>query len=118
MRSGTAAASICKNDAPLPPATKRRVTQDDEPKVKNMTEPVAKFRAGQVSCAVWENEAEVRGRTVRILKASVDRRYTDRNGAWKSSNSFSRTEIPQAVYCLLKAYTMMMERAEGEEDGN
>jgi hypothetical protein len=82
----------------------------------NMTEPVAKFRAANVSCAIWENEAEVRGRTIRILKASVDRRYTDRNGAWKSSNSFSRTEIPQAVYCLLRAYVMMMERTTEEED--
>lgn len=81
-----------------------------------MTAPVTKFRAANVSCAIWENEAEVQGRTIRILKASVDRRYTDKNGAWKSSNSFSRTEIPQAVFCLLKAYVMMMERAAEEED--
>ena len=105
-------------DAPLPHDTKRRVTQDDKPKVMNMTAPVAKFRAGHVSCAIWQNELELQGRTVRTLKASVDRRCTDRNGAWKSSTSFSRNEIPQAVYCLLRAYVMMMERAEGDENGD
>ena len=52
----------------------------------------------------------------RLAKASLERRYTDRTGAWKSSNSFSRTEIPQAVYCLLKAYAMMMERSLTAED--
>ena len=83
-----------------------------------MTEPIEKFRAGQVSCALWENEATVNGRQVVLLKASLERRYTDRSGAWKSSNSFSRTEIPQAVYCLMKAYAVMMEHSLTEGDGD
>ena len=66
--------------------------------------PVAKFKAGQVSSAVWENEIEVKGNAVTILKATVQRRYKDKGGNWQSSSSFSRNEIPLAIYCLEKAF--------------
>ena len=67
-------------------------------------QPVKKFRAGQVACALWENEIVVQGSTKKVLKASVERRYTDKSGTWKSSGSFSRNEIPLAIYCLQKAF--------------
>ena len=66
--------------------------------------PVAKFKAGQVSSAVWKNQIQVKGATVEILKATVQRRYKDREGNWQSSGSFSRNEIPLAIYCLEKAF--------------
>lgn len=77
--------------------------------------PVKKFSAGTISCALWENEAMVAGKKVGILKATVERRYKDKDGTWKSSGSFSRNEIPQAVYCLLMAYAAMMGEG-GEEE--
>ncbi|MFC1805830.1 hypothetical protein ACFL09_02490 [Planctomycetota bacterium] len=43
-------------------------------------QPLARFRAGQISCAIWENETEVNGTTKTVLKASVSRRYKDRDG--------------------------------------
>ena len=78
--------------------------------------PVKKFSAGSVSCALWENEATVDSRKVNLLKATVERRYKDRDGTWKSSGSFSRNEIPLAVFCLLKAFAAMAEENEGEEE--
>ena len=71
--------------------------------------PIAKFRAGQVSSALWENEIEVKGKTVTILKATVQRRYKDKDGNWQSSGSLSRNEIPLAVYCLQKAFEKIIE---------
>ena len=84
-----------------------------------MVKPVAKVRAGQVSSALWENEITVNGRKVTVLKASVQRRYKDRDGQWKSSTSFSRNEIPLAVYCLQKAFEKIIEVQIGEtsDDG-
>jgi len=82
-----------------------------------MSQPIKKFRAGNVSAALWENEATVSGRTVRMLKATLDRRYRDSSGTWKSSGSFSRNEIPLAVYCLQKAFEAMIEE-HGEDDEN
>ncbi len=72
-------------------------------------QPVKKFRAGQVACALWENEANVNGRIVTMLKATVERRYKDKDGNWKSSGSFARNEIPLAVYCLEKAFEAIVE---------
>ena len=45
--------------------------------------PVAKFQAGQISAALWENEIEVKGRTVTVLKSTVQRRYTP---VWKQES--------------------------------
>ena len=78
--------------------------------------PVKKFSAGSVSCALWENEATVDGRKVNLLKATVEQRYKDRDGTWKSSGSFSRNEIPLAVFCLLKAFAAMVGEDEAEEE--
>ncbi len=71
--------------------------------------PLAKFRAGQVSCALWENEINVNGTPKTVLKASIQRRYKDSDGNWKSSQSLSRNEIPLAVYCLEKAFDKIIQ---------
>ena len=79
--------------------------------------PIERFRAGSVACAIWENEITVEGRPQKILKAQVSRRYKDRYGAWKSTQSFSRNEIPLAIYVLEKAFTAMIEKHAGEDEG-
>jgi hypothetical protein len=80
--------------------------------------PVRKFTAGAVSSAIWENEIVVQGKTVRILKATVERRYKDASGTWKSSTSFGRNEIPMAIYCLQKAFEIIIEHGNAQyEEG-
>ena len=74
-----------------------------------MNQPLKKFRAGQVSCALWENEVMMNGKAVTLLKATIERRYKDKNGDWKSGNSFGRNEIPLVKYCLDKAFETMIE---------
>ena len=67
--------------------------------------PICKIQAGQVSAALWENKVTTKnGNEVDILKATVQRRYKDKNGEWQTSGSFSRNEIPLAIYCLGKAF--------------
>ncbi len=83
-----------------------------------MTQPFKKFSAGQVSCALWENEAKIDDRMVTMLKTTVERRYRDSAGNWKSSGSFSRNEIPLAIYCLMKAFVVTVEeKGSGGENG-
>ncbi|HOW73366.1 MAG TPA: hypothetical protein PKY77_22425 [Phycisphaerae bacterium] len=78
--------------------------------------PLKKYSAGSVSSAIWENEGTTAdGRKVGVLRATVERRYKDKDGTWKSSGSFSRNEIPLAVYCLLRAFAAMVEEKDGEE---
>ena len=74
--------------------------------------PVARFRAGQISCAVWENKISVDGRAATMLKATVASRFRGSDGDWRSSGSFSRNEIPLVIYCLQKAFGSMIEQAD------
>jgi len=84
--------------------------------VRHMAQqPVVRFSSGQVSCAVWENEISVTGQAKTILEASVSRRYADHDGEGKSSQSFSRNELPLAIYCLQKAFALMVE---GDKDSD
>ena len=77
----------------------------------NTTLPVAKFKAGQVASAVWENQMNINGKSVTVLKATVQRRYKDNStGEWKSSGSFGRNEIPLAIFCLQKALEAIVEK--------
>jgi hypothetical protein len=79
--------------------------------------PKEKIIAGAVSCAIWENELTMRdGRQVIAIKASIEKRYRDAAGAWKSSNSFNRNEVAQAIYCLIKAHDAMMAKSSDEEE--
>jgi hypothetical protein len=80
--------------------------------------PIAKFRAGQVSCALWENDMQVNGNTKTVLKASVQRRYKDSQGNWKSSQSLGRNEIPLAIYCLEKAFDKIIQEETAESGSN
>ena len=80
------------------------------------SKPVQKFRAGQVGCALWENEIKVNGERQSILKASVSRRYKDRDGQWQTSQSFSRNEIPLAIFVLFQAFEAMVNGTPGDDN--
>ena len=79
--------------------------------------PVAKFRAGQISSAVWQNEIQVKGKAITVLKATVQRRYMDKNNTWQSSGSFGRNEIPLAIHCLQQAFEAII-KAQHEDSDN
>ncbi len=79
--------------------------------------PIVRFSAGAVSAGLWENEITTNGKTGTILKAMVSRRYKDRNGNWKTTYSFSRNEIPLAIYCLQQAFEAIIEKAKQDSNG-
>lgn len=76
--------------------------------------PIVTVRAGQVSSDIFENEITVNGRKVTVLKASVQKRYKDKDGNLKSTTSFSKQELPLAIFVMQKAYEKMI----GEVDSN
>ena len=83
-----------------------------------MAGPLKKFRAGAITCALWENEMQLPGGGKKaLLKATVERRYKDKNDTWKSSNSFGRNEIPLVKWCLDKAFTAMIEEQNVQPEG-
>ena len=62
--------------------------------------PKAKFNAGAVQVAVWENE----GKEGTLFETvTIDKRYKA-GDEWKSTNSFKVNELPKAILALQKAY--------------
>ncbi len=82
----------------------------------NTNKPLLKFQAGTVVSAIWENEMQAAGKSIKLLKATIERRYKDRQGTWKSSSSFSRHEIPIAIFCLQKAFEAIISKDTVRED--
>jgi hypothetical protein len=71
--------------------------------------PIVTVKAGgQVSAAIFENELSVNARKVAVLKASVQKRYKDKDGNFKSTSAFTKQELPLAIYCMQKAYEKMI----------
>ena len=69
LKRTTIAPGAKASAAPLP--HRRGASQQmTPPEVHNMTaqQPLARFRAGQVSCAIWENEIDVGGTMKTVLK--------------------------------------------------
>ena len=83
-----------------------------------MDQPLARSRAGQISCAIWENETQVNATSMTVLKAPVSGRYKDRDGNWQSSQSFGRNGIPLVVYCLRKAFEKVIGEEQGQDGSN
>ena len=72
--------------------------------------PLVKFQAGAISCALWESDVNFNGQMKTMLKATIERRYKDSSGQWKSSNSFGRNDIPLVQWCLSQAFTTMIQK--------
>jgi hypothetical protein len=81
-----------------------------------MKQPLKRFKAGQVVCALWSNEVNIKGRNVSVLKATVERKYKDNQGNWQSSQSFGRADIPLVRWCLDQAFSAMIEERSSQVD--
>jgi len=77
--------------------------------------PIERFRAGRMTCALFERETEVDGEPCRVLQAALARRYKDRWGYWKCEFEFAREDIPLAIHVLKRAFARMTDRQINDE---
>ena len=81
--------------------------------------PIVKIKGGNnVSLAIWENQIEIKGKTVAKLTATLQRRYVDKSGNWQTSYSFGKAELPDAIFCMKKAFEKMIEIKNDENNDN
>lgn len=78
-------------------------------------QPKRVFRAGGVTCAIWERETFIDGVSKSMLRASVSKRYKTRYGHWRSSFSFSSAEIPVVIDMLKEAFEAMVDKQIDQE---
>lgn len=84
-----------------------------------MSKPEKTMKAGAVRASIFRNEIVRNGRPVSIAKVVLEVRYKDKNGEWKSSNSFSLNEVPKAIMALQQAYEYLLgEGSKHEFDGD
>lgn len=67
-------------------------------------QPAKKFRAGAISATIWENRQQKDGSEFVVSSISLERSYTDKTGAWQTTNSLRMSDLPKAALLLNKAY--------------
>ncbi|MEK6874503.1 MAG: hypothetical protein AABX52_02000 [Nanoarchaeota archaeon] len=66
--------------------------------------PEQHFSAGGISCAIWKNTQNKNGQQFDAHNVTFEKRYKDKTGTWKSTNSLTASDIPKLMVVLSKAY--------------
>jgi len=87
---------------------KEVVCMENTPNTGN--QPEKKFSTGVISATVWKNNGTSKkdGSVVEFRTISLQRRYTDKDGNWKSTNSMRINDLPKAALVLNKAYEYLV----------
>lgn len=79
--------------------------------------PEKKFSTGVISATIWKNNGVNKaGNPVEFRTISLQRRYTDKSGEWKSTNSLRINDLPKAILVLNKAYEHIVLKENVSED--
>ncbi len=91
-------------------------TQTEIPQGSNDSSgPEKRFNAGAVCATVWKNERQKpTGESFTTFSISLERRYKDQSGSWKSAGSFRLQDLPKAELVLKEAYKYLTLKGEQE----
>jgi len=79
--------------------------------------PEKKFSTGVVSATIWKNKGISKSSMpVEFRTVSLQRRYTDKSGEWKSTNSLRINDLPKAILVLNKAYEHIVLKEQTDEN--
>jgi hypothetical protein len=79
--------------------------------------PEKRFRAGAVSATVWKNDRQrATGESFSYHTVSLERRYKDQSGNWKSAGSLRLQDLPKAALVLNEAYRYLSLSGIGTEE--
>ncbi len=66
--------------------------------------PEKKINAGAIVATVWKNQGNGKSGTFPFYSVQLERRYKDKDGEWKSTNSFRANDLPKAELVISKAF--------------
>ena len=67
--------------------------------------PRLKYSAGAVKATVWDNKGtNSQGEETSYQTISLERVYQDKEGSWKSTNSFRINDLPKVSMIMQKVY--------------
>ncbi len=84
------------------------------------TMPEKKFSTGAISATIWKNNGKSKktGESVEFRTIKIDRRYTDKEGNWQSTNSLRLNDLPKASLVLQKAYEYLVLKGQDSSVSN
>ena len=94
---------------PSPTAQRPAKTQDATSSA-NSNRPLASFRFGSVSAAVFTQEVTIDGKTVSLPHVSLERAYRDSQGKWHYTHSLRTSDLLLAGFALMKCYEFLADR--------
>ena len=78
--------------------------------------PEKRFSTGVIQAAVWKYNSQTKdGKETEYRTISLQRRYTDPKGEWKSTSSLRINDLPKAALVLQKAYEYLVLKGFEEE---
>jgi len=82
--------------------------------------PEKKFSTGAISATVWKNKGVRKtGEETEYRTISLDRRYKDKDGNWKSTTSLRINDLPKMKLVIEKAYEYLTLREQSNgSNGN
>jgi hypothetical protein len=73
-----------------------------------MGKPEMSFKCGACEAAIFENDINRNGQTVKIKKTVFQKRYKGQDGQWQSTSSLDVNDIPKAILALSQAYKYLV----------
>ena len=83
--------------------SKTENTKSKDDGSKGSKSPIAKFSAGGINAAIWQNE---RKEGISYSTVTLDKRYKS-GEEWKSTKSMGVGDLPKAMLVLRKAYEFL-----------
>lgn len=81
-------------------------------------QPVKKFKVGGIQVAVWENRIpNQQGQDDLLHSVTIERRYKDEQGNWRSASSYRTGDLPKLLFALTKAYEYLALEEDGQDIG-
>ncbi len=82
-------------------------------------QPEKKFSTGSVSATIWQNKGKSKtGEEISFRTVSFQRRYTDKEGNWKTTSTLRINDLPRASLVLQKAYEYLVLKGTEETQTN
>lgn len=66
--------------------------------------PEKRYSTGVINATIWKNKGDADGEPVVFRTVSFERRYLDKDGKWKSTQTLRVNDVPRASLVLDKAF--------------
>ena len=88
----------------------RPATPKDATSSATANRPLASFRFGSVSAAVFAQEVKKDGKVFTIPHVSLERGYRDSQGVWQYTHSLRTQDLLLAGFALMKCYEFLADQ--------